>query len=90
MTEEGHCTNLTPDGKCKIYETRPLICRNEEIYDNLEKIKEAEPMIYELIKTYESKKDYYNALHDVCDILMDKYGVDPSYRIIREKENDGK
>lgn len=85
VTEEGHCANLTQDGKCKIYDSRPLICRVEDIYYNLEKIKEVEPRLYNQFAQFRTKTEFYIDINKKCNTLMDIYGVDSSFKIDIEK-----
>jgi Fe-S-cluster containining protein len=38
VTESGACVNLADDNSCKIYETRPKICRINDMYDLVSEI----------------------------------------------------
>lgn len=53
--ECGHLDN----GKCSIYDTRPLVCRVEEAYDQ------------GLFPNYDNKDDYYAANYRMCKELQD-------------------
>lgn len=61
----GVCENLTPDNRCGIYETRPLICNVTRLAETLE-----------LDKTTFFQQ---NAL--ACNIFMDEDQIHESFRI---------
>lgn len=50
------CDKLV-DGKCSIYDTRPLVCRVDDAYDA------------GMFPKYETKEDYYEANYQVCRSL---------------------
>lgn len=54
---EGRCSHLQPDGRCGIYETRPLTCR-EHSSDNCEKDTDGEVAFDKHFKDYESLLAY--------------------------------
>ena len=33
VNQDGSCPQLDPGGFCKIYETRPFVCRTDEMFD---------------------------------------------------------
>jgi Fe-S-cluster containining protein len=34
--EQGVCEMLTPDNRCKVYNTRPILCNVEKMYEHIE------------------------------------------------------
>jgi Fe-S-cluster containining protein len=54
---------------CKIYETRPNICRIDKMYE----IK---------YNHFFTKKDFYIENSKVCNKLQDKYKLDNSFKVI--------
>ena len=64
----GICDNLDQKtNQCKIYDSRPKICRVEEMY--------------EVFKNEYSKKQWYIENTKACHILIDKEGIDDSFKI---------
>jgi Fe-S-cluster containining protein len=57
------------DNNCKIYDTRPDICRIDKMYE----IK---------YNNYFTKKDFYIENAKVCNQLQEKHRLDNSFRII--------
>lgn len=56
--ESGVCIYLDKDTNlCTIYDSRPLICRVDDLYDQVYKDKM-------------SRSNYYKQCHKLCDILM--------------------
>ena len=90
MTDEDKCIHLSKDNKCKIYENRPLICNTEAVYDRIEEIKDIEPILYENIKKFKSKEEYYKVCHIGCNLLIDMFEIDPSYKIKIKDDYDRK
>jgi hypothetical protein len=62
---DGSCSKLTVEGLCSIYETRPLICRVDEMADKMQVDK---TIFYE-----------FNAGN--CNSLQESYGFDEKYRV---------
>lgn len=63
--ENGKCENLTTNNKCGIYDTRPLIC-------NIDKL-------FEFVKI--TKEQFYAMNIASCNLMMDEDGVEYSFRI---------
>jgi Fe-S-cluster containining protein len=64
----GVCDNLDKEtNKCKIYETRPKICRVDEMYD--------------VFKDKYTKKQWFIENTKVCHVLIDKEGIEDSFKI---------
>jgi hypothetical protein len=53
---------------CSIYEKRPLKCRVDEMY-------------YLYFKGDMTLEEYYNINVQACNLLQEKQGVDPKYKI---------
>lgn len=65
----GICKHLNvANNSCNIYETRPNICRIDEMY----KIKYSK---------FFTKNEFYMENAKVCNILQEKYKLDDSFRI---------
>lgn len=62
--KEGVCENLGEDNKCKIYETRPLICRIEDTCEHF---------------GYD-KLDYFQCNILSCHELIDNLGMDEKWK----------
>ncbi len=74
-TGDGVCKYFDfPSSSCKIYETRPDICRIEKMYEKK----------YNKIFT---KKDFYIENAEICNRLQEKYNLDDSYRIKLKEKN---
>ena len=80
--KNGHCSHLAKDNKCSIYEDRPLICNIEEVFDRKEEIRLAEPLMYDLISNFKSKKDYFKFADRCCNDIVDCLGLDEKYKKI--------
>jgi len=66
----GVCKHLdTLNNKCKIYETRPDICRIDKMYNM---------KYYKLYK----KNDFYIENAKVCNKLQENYKLDDSFKVI--------
>ena len=63
----GVCKNLQ-DNKCEIYESRPLLCRIDEAFD-------------EIFSEYMTKEEYYISNAKACNLLQEKYNIEEKYRI---------
>ena len=82
INNDGYCTNLTSENTCGIYEDRPLICNIEEVFDRKEEIRLAEPLMYDLISNFKSKKDYFKFADRCCNDIVDCLGLDEKYKKI--------
>lgn len=67
FNHNGICINLNTDNTCKIYNTRPLVCRVDEMYEKF--------------YSHISKRDFYNENIKICNILQEKANLDKKYRI---------
>lgn len=68
LKPDGSCEMLAEDGKCKVYETRPDVCRVDKIYENN-------------LKHLMTRKEFYKQNSVFCNMWMDQDGVDESLRI---------
>jgi len=62
VKEDGSCTHLKKGNTCAIYETRPLICRVDDMYE-------------QFFKEKVSKEDFYEANLATCRMLQKEDGV---------------
>lgn len=53
---DGVCRYLDENNECSIYETRPLLCRVDEVY-------------YKFFKDYMTIEEYYESNYKICDKL---------------------
>jgi Fe-S-cluster containining protein len=67
--EDGACINLAEDNTCKIYETRPLVCRAGEMAEINRK-----PLGM-------TKLAYFKMSSTLCNRLIKDYGMDDKYLI---------
>jgi Fe-S-cluster containining protein len=67
--EDGACVHLAEDNTCKIYETRPLICRTGEMAELHRK-----PMKM-------TRKEYFKMSNSICNQWIKEDGMDESYLI---------
>jgi Fe-S-cluster containining protein len=68
---DGACINLHEDNKtCKIYETRPLLCRVDDLFS---KMKDYKPSLDQ------KKWNIYNTR--MCHSLIDEHGISEEYKI---------
>lgn len=74
IREDGSCSHLTPNNECAIYDTRPLICRIDDLY--LAKAETA-PMSH-------ARWRRLNIL--ACNEMMDDDGAPPGLRITVPEE----
>jgi Fe-S-cluster containining protein len=66
---DGVCSYLNREtNKCSIYETRPDICRVDKMFENY-------------FKPKMSKKEFYKINTKACHTLIDKDGLDESFKI---------
>jgi Fe-S-cluster containining protein len=70
--ETTECLYLGENNECKVYDTRPDVCRIDDIYN----------------KSFQNlDKDYfYKVTADSCNYLIDKEGIDPKFKIHIEYE----
>ena len=66
VDDSGACENLQEDGKCKIYDERPKICRTE---DNMRIHRE---------QFGGNRQDYFAFNAAACKVLIRKEGMDES------------
>ncbi|MEG2040791.1 MAG: hypothetical protein RR068_06760, partial [Hafnia sp.] len=65
---DGICTNFNTDSKvCNVYETRPLVCRIDEMYPHF--------------SSAMTLPGYYQANADVCNVLQTEHAYPELYRI---------
>ncbi len=64
---DGVCRNYDPGAGCRIYETRPLLCRIDEAY--------------EVYFREKSREVFYQENAEVCNALQEKAGVDLIFRV---------
>jgi len=64
VNEEGYCEMLI-DGKCSVYENRPLVCNIKQMNKYF----------------YNNSAEHYLNCALVCNFLIDKAGLDKKYRI---------
>lgn len=75
--EDGACIHLAEDNTCKIYETRPDICRVETMF---ERYKPTLKM---------SKKEYFKFANECCNTMITDDRLDVKYLIpIEENGTD--
>jgi|TARA_R110002167_G_scaffold355489_1_gene569861 Fe-S-cluster containining protein len=84
INDKGVCKNLKDDNTCGIYETRPLICRIEELYDRREEIKVVEPHAYLFLSKFKNKDEYLDFADKCCNITVDLLGLDQKYKKIEQ------
>lgn len=65
---DGSCIHLE-DNKCKIYETRPELCRVEDLHGKVDHIKHL------------SLKRYYQLTNSVCNMYILQDGMDDAFLI---------
>ncbi|MFJ7407673.1 MULTISPECIES: YkgJ family cysteine cluster protein [unclassified Lysinibacillus] len=63
----GKC-NLLENNGCSIYETRPLLCRIDESYN-------------QIFINYMTKEEYYFQNAKACNQLQEKLNIDKKYRV---------
>jgi len=76
---DGACIYLGQDNLCTIYETRPMLCNVEEMFNVR---KEQEPSL--------TLKEHYIRNNMVCNQWIEEDGMDESYKIdlkIYDKES---
>ena len=66
---DGVCLNLDKKtNKCSIYETRPIICQVDKVFENY-------------FKSTMTKKEFFVANTEACHELIDELGFDASFKI---------
>lgn len=64
---EGQCSMLK-ENKCTIYESRPLLCRIDESYE-------------QIFSTLMTKEEFYMQNAIACNTLQEKLGIENKYRV---------
>ena len=74
--DKGVCLNLDQENNiCKVYNTRPDICRVDKIFENS-------------FKDIMTKKEFYVWNTEACHWLIDKEDLDESFKIdIKDYDN---
>ncbi len=65
VDENGCCTQLTEEGKCAVYDHRPVLC-NVRLMSKF---------------SGESEVEYFKKSAKACNQIMDDWGVEEEYRI---------
>lgn len=60
---DGYCQHLQPDGRCGIYETRPLVCRVDDSWDQ-----DRERVV--AITGAQTRLEFHRLLYDGCAALQ--------------------
>jgi len=61
---DGVCIHLNKENnQCRIYDTRPDVCRVEKMYD----------LVYH--KDFKTKEQFYSANMSICTLLKEKYQI---------------
>lgn len=68
---KGRCSMLI-ENKCTIYESRPLLCRIDESYE-------------QIFSTLMTKEEFYLQNATACNALQEKLGIDTRYRVYINK-----
>lgn len=68
ISPEGVCS-MFENGKCKVYDQRPEICRVNKMAEKQYK------------NTGKPKKEYYREVAVICNQWMDEDGIDESYNV---------
>lgn len=63
--EDGACIHLGHDNQCKIYDTRPTVCR----VDKMMELRGA------------NKAWYYKTTKNICNDFQERLGIDERYRL---------
>ncbi len=67
--EDGSCTMLSEDGKCKVYDNRPEACNIEAMYKRFH-----EPL-------GKKRSDIFRMEAEICNTFMKADGVDEKFRL---------
>ena len=70
IKKDGSCGNLI-DNICSIYNDRPDICRVDKLHNK---------------SIFQTKKQYFKKVTEICHELIDNEGLDESYKIDIKKE----
>jgi len=62
---------MLENNKCIIYESRPLLCRIDDSYD-------------QLFSNYMTKEEFYFQNAKACNQLQEKLNIDEKYRVYLE------
>lgn len=65
LREDGACIHLAHDNTCKIYASRPLVCR----VDQMQRLSGS------------SEREHHEANAEVCNRLQEEAGMDAKYRV---------
>jgi len=63
--EKGRCENLGEDNLCKVYETRPLVCSIEKLYNNF-------------FQRHMTRKKFYDISKEECMKLIEENKINLS------------
>ena len=66
VNEEGVCEMLGEDNKCKVYESRPDVCRTDKVYENF-------------FEEQMTKLEYYKENAKGCNEFMQEDGMDKMF-----------
>ena len=64
--EDGSCEQLTPEGKCAVYEDRPLLCRVDAMRE----------------RSGVPERWYYALSAAACNAMQEQDGLPESFRVI--------
>jgi Fe-S-cluster containining protein len=74
LKEDGlTCSHLTLDGRCGIYERRPLCCRMDEGWAYL--------TVQGQLPKGTTKREWFMANSEACNRMIDEDGLDPKFKI---------
>ena len=59
------CRHLLPNNLCAIYETRPLLCRVDELYEQMEPE----------LKNKQTREEWHRLNYDNCKLLRSLLGI---------------
>ncbi|RFU64463.1 YkgJ family cysteine cluster protein [Bacillus sp. V59.32b] len=65
--QNGRCTKLN-NNECSIYESRPLLCRIDDSYD-------------QIFSSYMTREEFYRQNAKACNELQEKLNIDIKYRV---------
>ncbi|WP_339289054.1 YkgJ family cysteine cluster protein [Ureibacillus sp. FSL K6-0786] len=67
FNQNGICDKLK-NNQCSIYESRPLLCRIDDSYD-------------QLFSSYMTKQEFYRLNAKACNELQEKLNIDIKFRV---------
>lgn len=74
LKDDGSCANL--DGsRCSIYEARPLVCRIDDLYD-------------ELHAPHATREEIHHLTAELCNGMQVEDGLDESLRVVITPHSD--